>query len=122
MYNNKFYIMKFIINSILSFILLFIFSCSGEQLELHISNTVMFSGKLYKIDENKPFHGIVYNTYPSGNREYSGEYKNGMPNGSLTYWYDNGKKMREGRLKDGKPVGRWVIYDDMGNVKKYIEN
>ena len=55
--------------------LLFIFSCGGEQVELHISNTVMFSGKLYKIDENKPFNGIVYNTYPNGQREYAGEYK-----------------------------------------------
>lgn len=111
-----------IINSLLSFILLFIFSCGGEQVELHISNTVMFSGKLYKIDENKPFSGIVYNTYPNGQREYSGEYKNGIPNGSLIYWYDNGKKMREGKLKDGKPLGRWVMYDDAGNIKKYIEN
>ena len=82
----------------------------------------MFSGKLYKIDENKPFSEIVYNTYPNGQREYSGEYKNGTPNGSLIYWYDNGKKMREGKLKDGKPLGRWVMYDDAGNIKKYIEN
>ena len=114
--------MKFIINSILSFILLFILSCDGEQIELHISNTVMFSGKLYKIDENKPFSGIVYNTYQNGQREYSGEYKNGIPNGSLVYWHNNGKKMREGELKDGKPFGRWVIFDDAGNIKKYIEN
>jgi len=102
--------------------LLFISSCGGEQVELHISNTVMFSGKLYKIDENKPFNGIVYNTYPNGQREYAGEYKNGRPNGFLTYWHDNGKKRREGELKDGKPLGRWIIYDDKGKIKQYIEN
>ena len=53
----------------------------------------MFEGKLYKINENDPFRGIVYNTYPNAQREYEGEYKDGQPNGLLVYWYAKGNKM-----------------------------
>ena len=61
----------------------------------------MFEGKLYELNSDKPFSGMIFNTYPSGLREYEGEYKNGKPNGLLTYWYNNGNKMREGKLKNG---------------------
>ena len=80
----------------------------------------MFEGKLYKIEAEKPFSGMVFNTYPDGQREYVGEYKDGKPNGLLTYWHKNSNKKREGRLKDGIPVGRWITYLADGSVKKTI--
>ena len=118
---NKFHILKFLINSILISIALLHFSCS-EKSEVHIAQTIMFEGKLYLADSKDPFSGIVYNTYPNGQREYTGEYKNGKPNGLLVYWYENGNKMREGKLKGGTPVGRWVTYKEDGSVQETIDH
>ena len=81
----------------------------------------MFEGKLYETSAEKPFSGIVFNTYPNDLREYEGEYKNGKPNGLLTYWYKNGNKMREGKLKDGIPIGKWTTYKDDGSIQQAIE-
>ena len=82
----------------------------------------MFEGKLYEMNAEKPFSGMVFNTYPDGQREYKGEYKNGKPNGLLIYWYKNGNKMREGKLKDGMPVGRWTTYKDDGSTQKILDH
>ena len=82
----------------------------------------MFEGKLYKINENDPFMGIVYNTYPNGQREYTGEYKDGQPNGLLVYWYVKGNKMREGKLKGGTPVGKWITYNEDGSIQGTIDH
>ena len=82
----------------------------------------MFEGKLYEMDREEPFSGMVYNTYLDGQIEYEGEYKEGQPNGLLIYWYENGNKMREGKLKEGTPVGRWVVYKEDGTVQETIEH
>ena len=108
-------------NSILISIALMHFSCS-EKIEVPISQTIMFEGKLYKTDAKDPFSGIVYNTYPNGQREYAGEYKDGEPNGFLAYWYENGNKKREGELKSGTPLGRWTIYKDDGSIQEIIDH
>lgn len=100
---------------------MFQFSC-GDKIEVHISNTIMFEGILYKMNSEDPFSGIVYNTYPDGIREYEGEYKDGKPNGLLTYWYNNGNIMREGRLEDGMPVRRWITYKEDGTVQNIMDH
>ena len=82
----------------------------------------MFEGKLYEMNAEKPFSGMVFNTYSDGQREYKGEYKNGKPNGLLIYWYNNGNKMREGKLKNGVPVGRWTTYQDDGSIQKITDH
>ena len=97
------------------------FSC-GEKVEIHISKTIMFEGKLYELNSDKPFSGMVFNTYPSGSREYEGDYKNGKPNGLLTYWYNNGNKMREGKLKNGIPVGSWTTYKEDGSIQEIMDH
>ena len=91
-------------------------------MEVHISKTIIFEGKLYQLDVESPFSGKVFNTYASGKREYEGKYNNGRPNGSLVYWYENGNKMREGVLKDGQPVGRWITYWEDGRLKEVIDH
>ncbi len=118
---NKFTILKFIVNSILLTVFLLHFSCGGKS-EVHISQTIIFEGKLYKIESKDPFSGFVFNTYPNGLKEYEGEYKNGKPNGLLIYWYENGNKMREGRLKEGTPVGRWITYNDDASIQETIDH
>ena len=118
---NKFHILKFLINNVLIVIILFQFSCA-DKVEVHISKTILFEGKLYVMDQEKPLSGVVYNTYPSGLREYEGEYKDGTPNGLLTYWYNNGNKMREGKLKNGIPVGRWSTYKEDGSIQEIMDH
>ena len=118
---DKFHILKFINNKILLVFVLFIFSCA-EKPEVHVSKTIIFSGKLYKIDENEPFTGVVFNTYPNGKREYEGEYKHGVPNGLLIYWFNNGNKMREGKLRNGVPVGRWKEFNMDGSIKLQVDH
>ena len=114
---NKFRIWKFIPNSILSFLLLLFFAC-GEKPEVHISKTIQFEGKIYRLNEEEPYSGIVFNEYPNGQREYEGLYKNGKPNGNLVYWYENGSIKREGRLKNGSPIGKWTYYNRDGSIQK----
>ena len=93
------------------------YSC-GEKPEVHISQTILFEGKLYKMEAKDPFSGILFNTYPNGQREYTGEYKDGKPNGLLVYWYEKGVKKREGELKNGVPAGRWTYYNSDGSIKE----
>ena len=101
--------------------MLFGYSCSEKE-EVHISNTLVFDGKLYKMDKDFPFSGVIYNTYASGKREYEGVYVKGRPNGLLIYWYENGQKMREGKLKNGSPIGRWENYNKDGLLDKTIDH
>ena len=102
---------------ILSSTFLIQLSC-GKTIEIHISKTVQFEGKIYLLDSNDPFSGILFNEYSNGQREYEGSYKKGVPNGMLIYYFDNGFKMREGRLKNGSPKGRWTYYNSDGSIKE----
>ena len=114
---NKFHIWKFLINIILIGIALLQSSC-GETAEVDISKTVQFEGKLYLLDSDDPFSGIIYKEYSNGQREYEGSYKKGVPNGALIYYFDNGLIMREGILKNGSPEGRWTYYNSDGSIKE----
>tara|TARA_B110000263_G_scaffold177743_1_gene155466 strand:- start:26 stop:367 length:342 start_codon:yes stop_codon:yes gene_type:complete len=104
------------INIIYLFLILFI-AC-GEKLEIHISKTVQFEGKIYLLESDDPFTGILFNEYSNGQREYEGSYKKGTPNGKLTYYFENGSKMREGNIKNGSPAGRWTYYNSDGSIKE----
>lgn len=99
---------------------LYLLSCQ-ENVEVHISKTIIFEGQLFELNSESPFSGIIYNTYSNGKREYEGKYINGRPNGMLIYWYENGKKMREGKLKNGSPIGRWNYYNVNGAIQKSID-
>ena len=102
---------------ILIYIVLLQFSCENN-LQIHISKTVQFEGKIYLLDSDDPFTGILFNEYSNGQREYEGSYKKGVPNGTLIYYFDNGLKMREGILKNGSPAGRWTYYNSDGSIKE----
>ena len=97
------------------------FACD-KNIEVHISEMIVFDGKLYKLNSNIPFSGKVYSTYPDSSKQYEGIYKNGKPNGLLIYWHNNGNKMREGNLKNGSPIGRWKYYNENGKIENIIDN
>ena len=113
--------MKILVNSIFILLLFCIYSCNNKEV-VHISETVVFEGKLYQINSDKPFSGTVYDTYSDSSRQYEGVYSHGKPNGYLVYWYNNGNKKREGNLKNGSPIGRWKYYDKDGTLKNMVDN
>jgi len=100
------------------YLFIFLFIACGEKPEIHISKTVQFEGKIYLLDSDDPFTGILFNEYSNGQREYEGYYKKGSPNGKLIYYFENGSTMREGVLKYGSPIGRWTYYNPDGSIKE----
>lgn len=114
---NKFHTLKTIQINIVYLFLILLIAC-GDKPEIHISKTVQFEGKIYLLNSDDPFTGILYNEHSNGQREYEGYYKKGVPNGKLTYYFDNGSKMREGVLKNGSPAGRWIYYNSDGSIKE----
>jgi len=100
------------INIVYLFLILLI-AC-GDKPEIHISKTVQFEGKIYLLNSDDPFTGILYIEYSNGQREYEGYYKKGVPNGKLTYYFDNGSKMREGVLK------KMDIHDNLYRINGII--
>ena len=111
---------KSFLKTIIKLIFLIIFFSCNDPIEIHISNTIIFEGKLFQLNSDTPYTGSVFNTYPNGQREYLGHYKNGRPNGKLIYWYKNGNKKREGKLQDGIPIGTWTIYNQNGSINETI--
>ena len=106
------------IPNIIFYLFLILFIACSEKPEIHISKTVQFEGKIYLLDSEDPFTGILFNEYSNGQHEYEGSYKKGVPNGTLIYYFENGLKMREGILKNGSPAGRWTYYNSDGSIKE----
>ena len=98
----------------------FLSTCNSIE-QIDASKTIIFNGTLYKIDKDEPFTGVVYNNYPSGQKEYEGLYRLGKPNGQLAYWYENGSIMKKGNIKNGLQTGRWTYFNENGTVKKIID-
>ena len=98
---------------------IFLLNCNIPN-EINLSDTIMFEGEIYQLNESKPFTGIVYNNYITGEREYEGSYKNGRPHGKIIYWYKNGSKKKEGQLNYGVQIGKWCYYDSIGILRESI--
>ena len=110
------------IPNIIFYLFLILFIACSEKPEIHISKTVQFEGKIYLLNSDDPFTGILFNEYSNGQREYEGYYKNGVPSGKLTYYFDYGSKMREGVLKNGSPAGQWIYYNSDGSINEIIDH
>ena len=51
----------------------------------------------------------------NGIKEYEGSYKNGMKEGKFVKWHDNGAKESEGSYKNGMKEGKWTVWYYNGN-------
>lgn len=69
--------------------------------------------RYYKKGEKKPFTGILYATYPSGNMLSRQEFVNGIGQGTWINYYENG---------NFKEVGTYEQNRVEGAIKKYYEN
>ena len=113
--------LKIIQNIVLSSCIALQLSC-GDQREISIKEAIQFEGKMYLLNEDDPFSGIIYDLYDNGHREYEGHYKDGKPNGPLINYYENGNIKRKGSLKNGIPSGVWTYYKLDGSIEKTESN
>ena len=54
--------------------------------------------------EGKPLTGVALSRFNTGRKWMEATYKDGMADGLLTWWYENGQKREESTFKDGKCV------------------
>jgi antitoxin component YwqK of YwqJK toxin-antitoxin module len=50
-----------------------------------------------------------------------GTFVNGLRTGKATVWQANGNLLQEGYYKEGKHVGKWKYYDEMGDLVKEVD-
>jgi antitoxin component YwqK of YwqJK toxin-antitoxin module len=119
---------------------LIITSTVFPQSTVNINSLQEYGEKAFKVDDEKPYTGRVFDLYKStGEKKLEGYYKNGLKNGKWkwwsedgkmnssgtykignqdggwTYWYESGQKKEEGTYKDGNQDGGWTYYTDFVN-------
>jgi antitoxin component YwqK of YwqJK toxin-antitoxin module len=62
--------------------------------------------------------GFMSLFYNNGQKEWRHTYNNGMLEGLWTYWYKNGQKSKEGNFEGGDSTGIWIWWDKNGQIKK----
>lgn len=60
--------------------------------------------------------GFYHEFYPSGEKFIEGQYKDGHPEGTWTYYHENGKVQRTVSYKKGQPDGSWEVHNADGAV------
>ena len=99
--------------------ILLITSTVFPQSKANVNSLKEYGGKAFKVDDDKPFTGRVFDLNKStGKKKMEGQYKNGLKNGRWTYWYENRQKKEEGTYKDGKKDGAIAEWYESGQ-KKY---
>lgn len=102
------------IKIVLLFIALLICKQSFSQVDMKDLHEV--DGKIYT-KTNTLYTGDFFANGKSGTLKVKGTIKNGLPNGLVTGYFDNGKKSFELTMKDGKRDGPGKEYFENGNLK-----
>ena len=91
--------------------LVFITSLTFTQSKVNINSLKMYDGKAFKMDDDKPYTGRVFDLYEStGKKIFDGKYRNGLKNGKWTKYWEDGKIKGKVSWKDGIPYGRIIGY------------
>ena len=78
-------------------------------------------GLQYVKGSSTPYSGKVYKTFENGNREMELDLKNGIPDGMIVTYYENGQKKEQSNFKEGKPAdGEWFAWHENGELKVEI--
>ena len=97
---------------------LFITSAAFSQSKVNIRSLVQYGDKMYKIDDDKPYTGKVFDLYKSnGNKKVEGYYKDGLRNRKWEWWSEDGKMDSSGTYKIGIKDGKWIHSTAIGNGK-----
>ena len=111
--NQRTNIMKRTILFITSLVLMT--SVSFSQSKVNTNTLVQYGDKMYKINDDKPYTGKVFDLHKSnGNKKMEGYYKDGLRNRKWNWWHENGQKKKEVTYKDGKLDGLNTWWFDNG--------
>ena len=102
-------------------VIFFLFLAFGVS-QAFATNVIIDISKLVERNDSafyqdKPFTGIAVIKSANGNLVMETTYKNGLPNGLETTYYDNGTKRTEAMMKNGKYNGKVKHYYPSGQIK-----
>ncbi len=69
--------------------------------------------------ENGLIHGELIEYYPNGNKRISTEYKNGMVDGTISFYRKDGTPDQSGYVVGNKKQGDWFMYYENGKIKSH---
>ena len=98
--------------------LLIITSTVFPQSTVNINSLQEYGEKAFKVDDEKPYTGRVFDLYKStGEKKLEGRYKDGLRNGKWSWWSEDGEMDNSGTYKIGIKDGKWIHSTDIGNGK-----
>jgi antitoxin component YwqK of YwqJK toxin-antitoxin module len=102
-------------------VLLFIAVLAGKQSfsQVDMKDLHEVDGKMYT-KTNTLYTGEFFDNGNSGTLKVKGTIKNGLPDGLIIGYFDNGKRSFELTMKDGKKNGTAKEYLENGNLKSEI--
>jgi antitoxin component YwqK of YwqJK toxin-antitoxin module len=62
------------------------------------------NGLYYEKDSNKPYTGLVVDKYSNGQNKFKGTFKDGVADGKLIRWHENGQKLGGTTYKNNKLI------------------
>ena len=95
--------------------LLFITSTVSPQSKVNVNSLVQYGDKMFKVDDDRPYTGKVFDLYKSnGNKKVEGYYRKGIKNGKWTYYTEIGNGKYKVKYTDGTYTVA-VFTDSLGN-------
>ena len=102
--------------------LVFLTTIAFSQSKVNIKSLVQYGDKMYKIDDDKPYTGKVFDLYKSnGSKKVEGYYNDGLRNRKWEWWNEDGKMDSSGTYKIGIKDGKWIHSTDIGNGKYEVK-
>jgi hypothetical protein len=74
-------------------------------------------GIRYLKRSDTPYTGKFFHIHSNGQKRATGDFKNGKPEGLMTYWYKNGQREMEGAFKGGKRNGQVIWWHENGQKR-----
>ena len=74
-------------------------------------------GIRYLKNSDTPYTGKFFHIHSNGQKRATGDFKDGKPEGLMTYWYKNGQREMEGAFKGGKRNGQVIWWHENGQKR-----
>ena len=79
------------------------------QTKININNLEQYGTRMFAPNEDVPYSGLAFDLHRStGVKKLEGKYRDGIMDGTWTWWYDNGNEKEQGAYKDqdeyGEPI------------------
>lgn len=105
--------MKKIILVVVCISLFLLSSCEKKE---EFSNLQGRGGVFYKINEDKPYSGKVYEEYNNGQTRMEGTYTDGLPDGEFVDYYEDGQVKMKIEYDNGLFDGKYIHYFENGEI------